>query len=73
MVAKRKTAKRKPAKRRSAPAKRKRAHLVGVRLTPGMKDALDEVAFEWRTTRAAVVRELMEHALKTHPKAKRRT
>lgn len=65
MVAKSKTR-----KRRSPPARRKGEHLIGVRLTPGMKDALDEVALEWRTTRAAVMRELMEHALRTHPKTR---
>jgi predicted transcriptional regulator len=36
-----------------------------------MKDALDEVAFEWQTTRSAVMRELIEHALKSPPKRKR--
>jgi hypothetical protein len=46
-------------------------HLIGIRLTPAMKDALDEVAFEWQTTRSAVMRELIEHALKSPPKRKR--
>lgn len=48
-----------------------RPHLVGIRLTPAMKDALEEVAFEWQTTRSAVVRELIAHALKSPPKRKR--
>lgn len=55
-------------KRPVTPAKRKRGHPIGIRLTPAMKAELDEVALEWRTTRAAVIRELMEHALKTHPR-----
>jgi len=46
-------------------------HLIGIRLTPAMKDALDEVAFEWQTTRSAVMRELIAHALKSPPKQKR--
>jgi predicted transcriptional regulator len=33
-----------------------------------MRDALDEVALEWRTTRSAVMRELIAHALKSPPK-----
>lgn len=47
------------------------AHLVGIRLTPAMRHALDEVALEWRTTRADVMRELIAHALKSPPKRKR--
>jgi hypothetical protein len=46
-------------------------HLIGIRLTPAMKGALDEVALEWRTTRSAVMRELIAHALKSPPKRKR--
>lgn len=46
-------------------------HLVGIRLTPRMKAALDEVALEWRTTRSDVMRELIAHALKSPPKRKR--
>ena len=42
-------------------------HLIGIRLTLAMKDALDEVALEWRTTRSAVMRELIAHALKSPP------
>ena len=45
-------------------------HLIGIRLTPAMKHALDEVAFEWQTTRSAVMRELIAHALKSPPKRK---
>ena len=48
-----------------------RPPLVGIRLTPAMKDALDEVAFEWQTTRSAVMRELIAHALKSPPKRNR--
>ena len=33
---------------------------------PAMKDALDEVALEWRTTRSAVMRELIAHALQAN-------
>lgn len=44
---------------------------IGIRVSPAMKDALDEVALEWRTTRADVMRELIEHALNTHPRRKR--
>jgi hypothetical protein len=47
-------------------------HLIGIRLTPGMKGALDEVALEWRTTRSAVMRELIAHALKSPPKRNRK-
>ena len=47
------------------------SHLVGIRLTPAMKAELDEVAFEWQTTRAYVMRELIPHALKSPPKRKR--
>ena len=47
-------------------------HLIGIRLTPAMRDALDEVAFEWQTTRSAVMRELIAHALKSPPKRKSR-
>src|SRR5438552_3988113 len=47
-------------------------HLIGIRLTPAMKDALDEVALEWRTTRSAVMRELLAHALKSPPKLGRK-
>ncbi|HLY05400.1 MAG TPA: hypothetical protein VKR31_06605 [Rhizomicrobium sp.] len=46
-------------------------HLIGIRLTPAMKHQLDEVAFEWQTTRSAVMRELITHALKSPPKRKR--
>lgn len=46
-------------------------HPVGIRLTQAMKDALDEVAFEWQTTRATVMRALIAHALKSPPKRKR--
>ena len=55
----------------SKPAARR--HLIGIRLTPAMKDALDEVAFEWQTTRSAVMRELIAHALKSPPKRGRKT
>jgi predicted transcriptional regulator len=37
-----------------------------------MKDALDEVAFEWQTTRSAVMRELIAHALKSPPRRARK-
>jgi hypothetical protein len=47
-------------------------HLIGIRLTPAMKDALDEIALEWRTTRSAVMRELIAHALKSPPTRSRK-
>jgi hypothetical protein len=67
MVKARNTKRRKRSARKSAD----RHHLVGIRLTPAMKDALDEIAFEWQTTRANVVRELIAHALKSPPKRNR--
>jgi hypothetical protein len=54
-----------------ASTSRSRPPLIGIRLTPAMKDALDEVALEWRTTRSAVMRELIAHALKAPPKRNR--
>ena len=45
--------------------------LVGIRLTPAMIAALDEIALEWRTTRSSVMRQLMEHALASPPKPKK--
>jgi hypothetical protein len=42
--------------------------LVGIRLTSEMKAALDEIALEQRTTRSSVMRQLIEHALKSPPK-----
>jgi len=59
------------AQRKQTAKSARRAHLIGIRLTPAMKDALDEVAFEWQTTRSAVMRELITHALKSPPKRKR--
>jgi len=59
------------AKRKSRRSTTTARHLVGIRLTPAMRDALDEVALEWRTTRSAVMRELIAHALKSPPKRKR--
>ena len=56
------------AKRKKKLAKTTGQPLIGIRLTPAMRDALDEVALEWRTTRSAVMRELMAHALKSPPK-----
>ena len=61
-----------PSKRGSKPSNATARHLVGIRLTPAMRDALDEVALEWRTTRSAVMRELIAHALKSPPKGKSR-
>jgi hypothetical protein len=67
----------KPTKTKQTARRKRRAksarqpHLIGIRLTPAMKDALDEVAFEWQTTRSAVMRELIAHALKSPPKRKR--
>ena len=60
-------------KKQKAPARKAKAnrHLEGIRLRPAMKDALDEIAFEWQTTRAVVVRELIAHALKSPPKRTR--
>jgi predicted transcriptional regulator len=40
---------------------------VGVRLTPTMRAGLDELALESHTTRAAVMRQLIEHALSSAP------
>ncbi|MGH6878229.1 MAG: hypothetical protein ACREHV_12780 [Rhizomicrobium sp.] len=65
-------AKPKARKRSSPTAKRERDQLIGIRLTPAMKRALDEVALEWHTTRAAVMRELIDHALNSHPRTKPR-
>jgi hypothetical protein len=64
-------AKSKKRPRRSPKTSAKQPHLVGIRLTPAMKDGLDEVALEWQMTRSAVMRELIAHALKAPPKRKR--
>ena len=60
----------KRSRRTAEPARQQ--HLIGIRLSPAMKDALDEVALEWRTTRSAVMRELIAHALKSPPKRGRK-
>jgi hypothetical protein len=57
-------------KRKSKRSTTAARHLIGIRLTPAMRDALDEVALEWRTTRSAVMRELIAHALKSPPTRK---
>jgi hypothetical protein len=72
-MAKSKTTKTKQTRKRTRRSSRAEAqrHLIGIRLTPAMKNALDEVAFEWQTTRSAVMRELIAHALKSPPMRKR--
>jgi hypothetical protein len=66
-----KTRTRKKKRTRRSSKSEAQQHLIGIRLTPAMKHALDEVAFEWQTTRSAVMRELIAHALKSPPKQKR--
>jgi hypothetical protein len=70
-MAKPRNAKQKTKTRRARKAAEQR-HLIGIRLTPAMKDELDEVAFEWQTTRSAVMRELIAHALRSPPRRKPR-
>ena len=60
------------ARRKKKRTKTKGQPLIGIRLTPAMRDALDEVALELRTTRSAVMRDLIAHALKSPPKRNRK-
>ena len=54
-------------KKRGKPARRADP-LIGVRLKPAMREALDEMALEWQVTRAYLMRELIAHALKAPPR-----
>jgi len=60
-------AKKAKTKRRGRPSKGGRDPFIGIRLTPAMIAALDEIALEWRTTRSSVMRQLIHHALKAPP------